>query len=101
MVRHVVMFQYKDEAEGNTKKDNLIKTKELLESLIGKVEEIKSLHVAINDEKADNSNYDLILTVDVEDMADLDGYQNNEEHQKVVGFIKKSAIGRACVDYRM
>ena len=101
MIRHVVMFKYKEEAEGKTKQENLIKTKELLESLESKVDEIKYLNVAINAEEADSNNYDFVLTVDVNTMEDLDAYQNNEDHKEVGKFIKKSAIKRACVDYKL
>ncbi|QUH28840.1 Dabb family protein [Vallitalea guaymasensis] len=101
MIRHVVMFKYQEEAEGNDKKYNLNKTKELLEKLQGKVEEIKYLHVGLNDDEADNSNYDLVLTVDVESISDLNAYQINPDHALVGKFIKKVAMARACVDYRV
>ncbi|WP_304943111.1 Dabb family protein [Vallitalea guaymasensis] len=45
MIRHVVMFKYQEEAEGNDKKYNLNKTKELLEKLQDKVEEIKYIFI--------------------------------------------------------
>jgi hypothetical protein len=95
------MFQYKEEAEGSKKENNLIKSKELLESLVNKVKEIKCLHVGLNDKEADNSNFDLVLTVDVESMADLEAYQINPDHKEVGKFIKKVAKARACVDYKM
>ncbi|MCT4686470.1 Dabb family protein [Vallitalea sp.] len=101
MIRHVVMFKYQEEAEGNDKKYNLSKTKELLEELQGKVEEIKYLHVGLNDNEADNSNYDLVLTVDVESISDLNAYQINPDHALVGKFIKKVIMDRACVDYKM
>jgi hypothetical protein len=99
MIRHVVMFKYQESAEGNTKHHNLVKSKEMLEDLVNKVEEIKYLYVALNHEQADNSNYDLILTVDVDSITDLNAYQNNEDHKAVGGFIKKVVEKRACVDF--
>lgn len=101
MIRHVVMFRYKEEAEGNNKKGNLAKTKVMLEDLVDKIAEIKYLHVGLNDEEADSSNYDLVLTVDVESIADLDAYQVNPDHQEVGKFIKKVKESRACVDYKL
>lgn len=99
MIRHIVMFKYKQSAEGNTKQHNLIKSKDMLEELVNKVKEIKYLQVSFNHEQADNSNYDLILTVDVNSIADLDAYQKNEDHKAVGGFIKKVVEKRACVDF--
>jgi hypothetical protein len=88
MIRHIVMFKYKEEAQGNNKQYNLNKTKELLEKLQGQVEEIKHLEVGLNADKADKSNYDLVLTVDVEFITDLDAYQVNPNHIEVGKFIK-------------
>lgn len=101
MIRHIVMFKYKEEAEGNVKQENLVKTKNMLESLEDKVEEIKYLHVGLNDERAESSNYDLVLTVDLATMSDLDTYQTNPDHMEVGKFIKKVAEARACVDFEM
>lgn len=101
MIRHVVMFKYMEEAEGCSKQENVLKTKELLEGLVGKVAEIKWLHVGLNHQDAVSSNYDLVLTVDVDSMADLDAYQSNPDHKVVGGFIKKVVNGRACVDYEI
>ncbi|GMQ57886.1 Dabb family protein [Vallitalea sediminicola] len=100
MIRHLVMFKYLEEAEGNGKKYNLEKTKDLLENLDGEVEEIKYLHVGLNDDEADESNYDLVLTVDVESILGLNAYQVNPKHVEVGKFIKKVAMARACVDYK-
>lgn len=99
MIRHVVMFHYKEEAEGSARADNVMKSKELLEGLVGKVPEIKWLHVGINDEEAPDSNYQLVLTVDVDTIADLSAYQVHPDHKAVAAFIKKVVDGRACVDY--
>lgn len=99
MIRHVVMFKYQESAEGNTKHENLLKSKKMLEDLTDKVKEIKYLHVGINHQLEDNSNYDLVLTVDVDTISDLDAYQNNEDHKAVGRFIKKVVEARACVDY--
>lgn len=37
MIRHIVMFQFKEEAEGRTKVENLQIAKSMLESLVGVV----------------------------------------------------------------
>lgn len=99
MIRHVVMFKFLEEAGGCGRLENLSKAKALLEGLVGKVPEIKWLHVGLNHEEADSGNYDLVLTVDVETMDDLEAYQINPDHKMVGGFIKQVVCGRACVDY--
>ena len=40
MIRHVCMFKFKDEAQGRTKAENVIITKNMLDSLPEKIEYI-------------------------------------------------------------
>lgn len=96
MIRHIVMFKLKNEGD---KLSNLEEAKERLLSLKNKISYIRSIEVGINDEKADDNNYDLVLTVDVDNIEKLNDYQIHPDHQEVVVFLKKLVESRACVDY--
>ena len=97
MIKHIVMFKFKEE----NKVENLIKAKELLEALKEKVSVIKFIEVKFNSQMADKNNFDLILDSEFESMEDLNAYQVHEDHQEVVTFIRSVVEGRACIDYEM
>lgn len=98
MIKHVVMWKFKETAAGNSKEKNIEIAAEKLLSLKDLVEEIKFLEVGknINDSKA---AYELILITEFESLADLDQYQIHPEHEKVKDFIGKTAAKRVLVDY--
>ena len=48
MIKHIVTWKLKEEAEGNTKVENAKKIKEILEALDGKIETLKAIEVGIN-----------------------------------------------------
>ena len=84
MIRHIVMFKFSEEAEGKAKDENLLIVKEMLCKLENKISEIKYLEVGINSKEAPDSNFDLVLINDFNNMTDLDIYQNHPDHQEVV-----------------
>lgn len=101
MIRHVVMFEFLNEAEGRTATQNAVIAKDKLLALKDKVEVIRNIEVGINDGEADDSNYTLCLTVDVESFEDLNAYQSHPEHLEAAAFIGRVRLSRACVDYEM
>ena len=48
MVRHVVMWKLKDEAEGASKAENAVKMARMLEGLVGKIGGLLKLEVGID-----------------------------------------------------
>ena len=101
MVRHVVMFQFKEEAEGRTKAENVEITKNMLEALPGKIDWIRSSEVAVNSEKASDQNYDLVLTTDFDSFEDLNRYIVHPDHKAVGAFMRPVRLARACVDFEI
>lgn len=99
MIRHIVMFEFLKEAEGRTAIQNAVIAKDKLLTLPEKIPCIKRMEVGINDGEADETNYTLCLTVDVESMEDLTTYAVHEAHLEVAAFIGKVRLSRACVDY--
>ena len=45
MIKHIVMWKFKDEAEGLTKTENIQKVKSMLEALPQKIDFIREMHV--------------------------------------------------------
>ena len=98
MIKHVVMWEFKDFAEGNEKEKNIELAAEKLLSLKDLVEEIKFLEVGKNINQSEAA-YELVLITEFESSADLDQYQIHPEHEKVKDFIGKTAAKRVLVDY--
>lgn len=102
MIRHVVMWKLKDEAEGAPKKKNADKLKLILEGLKINIEEIKNVEVGIdiNDDE-DDEGWDVVLLCDFETELDYTMYTRNDHHQKALKFINAVAEERRFVDYKM
>lgn len=100
MIKHIVMWKLKDEAEGNCKIKNALVIKEGLESLRGKIEGLIEIEVGIDNAKTHQS-YDVALYSVFENQECLDNYQVNKEHNKVAEFIGKVRESRVVVDYSL
>lgn len=104
MIRHVVMWKLKDEAEGATKEKNAEKMKLILEGLKTSIEEIRSVEVGINiskDDEETGSPHDVVLISDFESELDYKMYTRNKNHKKAVKFINSVIDERHFVDYKM
>ena len=99
MVKHIVMFKFLESAEGRTKQENVEIAKAMLENLQGKVPTLVSSSVKTNSEKADNTNYDLVIISDFESFESLNEYIVHPLHKEVGVFMEKVRESRACVDY--
>ena len=100
MVKHIVCWTFKEQAEGKSKKENLRETKALLEGLKGKIKEVKHLEVGINFNPAPHA-YDLALYAEFENKKDLLTYTNHPEHQRVVEHLGRVRDQRIVVDYEV
>jgi len=98
MINHIVLFKLKD-YPAKEKAKVVEELKSLLESLKGKIKEVKHLEVGTNYE-LEAKSYDIALISHFESLEDLDTYRVHPEHLKVVERIKETTSERAAVDYR-
>lgn len=98
MLKHIVMWKLKDEAEGASKAENARKMKEMLEALPAKVPGVVTLEVGIDVVNAETSS-DVCLYSVFNNLEEMDAYQIHPEHQKCVAFIKNVVTERRAVDY--
>lgn len=99
MIKHIVMWKLKDSANGNSKHNNALKFKEMLESLPGKIEAIESIEVGIGYMESEGPVFDMVLTTSHTSKDALQEYAIHPEHQKVVEFGKTIVEERKVVDY--
>lgn len=100
MIRHVVMFLFKDSDNGVRKSDNILKAKSLLEALPGKIPQIKYYQVGINQTKSSRA-WDLALISDFDTENSMLEYQEHPEHMIVAEFIKTVRIDSHVVDFEI
>jgi hypothetical protein len=100
MIKHIVLWTFKESAEGKTKQENLKATKALLEGLKDKIKEVKHLEVGINFNPAPHA-YDLALYSEFSSKEDLLAYTNHPEHQRIVEHLGRVRDQRIVVDYEV
>ncbi|WP_320170340.1 Dabb family protein [Maridesulfovibrio sp.] len=98
MIKHIVMWTLKEEAEGATAAENAAKMKEMLEALNGKIEILKHLEVSADIFEA-APECSIILYSEFDSKEDLQTYAVHPLHLECVGFIKKIVKSRSVVDY--
>ena len=97
MVRHVLMWQFKDELSAAERAEAAAKAKRELEALVGVVPGLVSLSVVTA--PMDSSNADLMLDSTMETPADYDVYKVHPEHLKAANFVRSVVKSRVCMDY--
>jgi quinol monooxygenase YgiN len=98
MVKHIVFWRLKENAEGGTRAENAARMKRDLEALRGRIPGLLELEVGLDVERSPAA-YDVALYSTFVDQAALDAYQKHPEHQAVAAFIGKVRSDRAVVDY--
>lgn len=100
MLKHIVMWKLKDEAEGADRATNARKMKAMLEACVEGVPGILKWEVALA--RADlDCTYDVVLYSEFADKAALDAYQVHPRHVAVKGFIGAVRAERQCMDYEV
>lgn len=94
MIVHIVMFKFKEE----DKQANILKTKEILEALPQKIQELNAIEVGINFDESARA-FDLSLYATFETKEDLHTYAVHPAHLQVVEFIKTVVLESKVVDY--
>ncbi len=98
MVKHVILWQLKDEFSKEEKEKIKLGIKEGLEGLAGKIPGL--LWIRVNTKSLGSSNVDVMLDSAFVDEAALKGYAVHPEHVKVAdGKVRPFTKARYCLDY--
>ncbi len=98
MLIHIVMWKFKEFAEGATRVENAKIMKEKLESLVGIVPGLLYAEVGV-DFKHSQMNYDAVLTCHFNSEEELEAYKVHPAHVEVSDFCEKIRESRVAVDY--
>ena len=99
MVKHVIIWNFKEELTADERKIAAVKIKEGIEGLMGKIDGLTDIKVYIN--PLASSSGDLILDSTFVDEDALKGYQIHPEHVAVATYVRSQVGSRACFDYEV
>lgn len=98
MVKHIILWQLKENLSAQEKETVKAEIKEGLEGLKEKVPGILEIHVQT--EILDSSNVDLMLDASFESIEALQAYAIHPEHVKVAdGKVRPFTQLRSCIDF--
>lgn len=100
MVKHIILWQLKEEYSIEEKETIKADIKAGLENLIGKIPGLNEIHVHTNG--LPSSNADLMLDSVFTDEEALKGYAVHPEHVKVAdGKVRPHTQNRVCLDFEV
>lgn len=98
MVKHVILWNLKDEFDAKQKEDIKAGIKAGLEGLKGQIPGLIDIKVNVN--PLPSSNCDVMLDSSFEDEASLKGYAVHPAHVAVAdGKVRPFTASRVCMDY--
>lgn len=99
MVKHIIIWQFKDELTDDEKVKYAAEIKSGLEGLKGIVPGL--VDIKVGTEFLESSNGDLMLDSTLESEEALKGYQVNPDHLKVANVVRSVTKSRSCVDFKI
>ena len=100
MVKHIILWQLKDELSEEEKQTVKAGIKEGLEGLAGKVPGLTEVHVQT--QGLESSNADVMLDTTLVDEKALKGYAVHPEHVKVADSkVRPYTKMRVCMDFEI
>lgn len=100
MIKHIVFWKLKEEANGFNKSENALAIKQKLEDLQGKIEGLIKIEVGI-DFLGSAESADLVLYSEFTSKEALDFYQQHPLHKAIMPFIGEARSERRVVDYEV
>ena len=100
MLKHIVMWKLKEQAEAADKATNALKMKALLDACANLVPGMHAFEVAIAKAGLE-ATYDVVLYSEFESSAVLAAYQKHPDHVALKPFFAAVVEGRQCMDYEV
>lgn len=98
MIRHIVMWKFKDFAMGKSRAENLAWVRSHLLALPAVIPAIKKMEMEL-DQSGNTANYDAVLLTEFEHFDALEAYKTHPAHQEVSQYVAQVAEARSSVDY--
>ena len=99
MVKHIIIWNFKEELSKEERKSAAERVKTSLEALLGQIDGLTEIKVYTN--PLESSNGDLILDSTFTDEAALKGYQVHPKHVEAATFVRSVVGERKCMDFEV
>lgn len=100
MIKHIVMWKLKEQAEGADRLTNAREMKRRLDECAHIVPGMLAFEVALAQPGLE-ATYDVVLYSEFEDKAALEAYATHPTHKALVPFIGAVREARQCMDYEI
>ncbi|XYJ08555.1 Dabb family protein [Telluria sp. B2] len=100
MIKHIVMWKLKEQAEGADRQTNAQEMKRRLDACANIVPGILQFEVALAQPGLE-ATYDVVLVSAFENKEALEAYANHPTHQALMPFFKAVREERQCMDYEV
>lgn len=97
MIRHVIMWKFKDSYNGETKDEIIAHAESILMALRPIIPEIRSMRFERDVLRSERS-FDAIYMVEFDSLEALEVYRVHPEHQKVAAYISQVREAQAVTD---
>ena len=98
MIKHIVMWKLKDQAEGRDRGANALEMKRRLDECAHIVPGILAFEVTVAQPGLE-ATYDVVLYSEFDSREALAAYASHPTHQALVPFIGAVREARQCMDY--
>jgi quinol monooxygenase YgiN len=100
VIKHIVMWKLKEQAEGRERAANALEMKRRLDECADIVPGILAFEVSLAQPGLE-ATYDVVLYSEFADKAALDAYAAHPTHEAVKPFIGAVRAERQCMDYEV
>jgi hypothetical protein len=100
MIKHIVLWKLKEQAEGANRVTNAAKMKTMLDACSNLVPGIIKFETVLAQPGLE-ATYDVILYSEFEDKTALDAYQVHPDHVALKPFFSAVREARQCMDYEI
>ena len=97
MIRHVVMWKFKENGEGKTREENMAIVTERLYALLPVIPELKKMEIGADISHTDMS-MDLMLLTEFESVEAMHTYAVHPAHKAVSTYVRKVIESRVVLD---
>lgn len=99
MLKHVVYWTLKDEAEGHSAAENAVKFVEIIRNLEGRIPALLSIEASCTFAETTTEPCHVILISTHADEQSLKAYAEHPDHMACVPFIKSVTASRKALDF--
>lgn len=97
MIRHVVMWKFKESGEGKSKAENIAIVTERLYALLPVIPQLKKMEIGADISHTEMS-MDLMLLTEFDSVEDMKTYAVHPEHVKVSQYVRSVIESRVVLD---